>query len=389
MSNYRTDLQLINFLIENIGLSKINENSTANNILKKLEKIGLTTDTECKKAVLAYVKHLNSDSFSSLGRILHKILTSQSLNEGVRFSKHINDSVTISEDPLFITGLPRSGTTNLHNLIIDNYGYKGFKYWELTSPAKRYENIFFDSNLRKLRSWIGFRLYRYLIPSIQSMHNVKMDTYEECWHFHKNFFFCYNYSIQIKSKNLEDYILNTDTSFLFKFHKNLISQNSSGNIPFALKCPEHLLFLKDINSNFPKSNIVWIHRQPYDAIKSYCSMIDSVWSLFFKPYNEVDVRDYVISLFDRMLQGAIKDIRENGIKVIDVSYNSLISDRDQVVRDLSGVLSSNNRNNQIEATKAVFFKNKYNRDTLKYNLSKDKIDERFKYYTDMYSEYLQ
>ena len=65
--------------------------------------------------------------------------------------------------PVFVVGLPRSGTTNLHNLIINNFSFTGNQFWELSSPSTVSNNKYINEKLRRLKSSIGFYFYRYLI----------------------------------------------------------------------------------------------------------------------------------------------------------------------------------------------------------------------------------
>ena len=80
-------------------------------------------DADIEPIVGDYVDHLNSDLFTPLGRRLHSILSKESLSEGVRFSESTDFSGPLKEPPVIVIGLPRSGTTNLHNFMIDNFNF--------------------------------------------------------------------------------------------------------------------------------------------------------------------------------------------------------------------------------------------------------------------------
>ena len=103
-----------------------------------------------------YVDHINSDLFTPLGRRLHSILVSESLSEGVRLKSSLNIKVEDFKSPIFVIGLPRSGTTNLHNLIINSFDTYGLRYWELSSPANLFSNMYLDEKIRRFKSKLGF-----------------------------------------------------------------------------------------------------------------------------------------------------------------------------------------------------------------------------------------
>ena len=127
------------------------------------------------------------------------------------------------------------------------------------------------------------------------MHKVDMNTYEECWHFQKNFFLCYNFVIQIKFLELEDYLISNGSQDILNIYKNYLFSKYEDK-QTALKCPDHLMFLPDILKVFPDAKIIWVHRNPKDSISSYCPMIESVWNLFFGGDNKKNVLPFIVDL---------------------------------------------------------------------------------------------
>ena len=348
-----------------------------------MDLIGLSQSKKITEIVEDYVDHLNSDLFTPLGRRLHSIMSYQSLKEGAKFHKRYKNTNKDLVSPVFVVGLPRSGTTNLHNLIINNFSFTGNQFWELSSPSMISNNKYINEKLRRFKSSIGFYFYRYLIPSIQSMHRVNMDTYEECWHFQKNLFLCYNYVIQLKFLQLEDFMLQMDTSILLDKYKNFIlSKNTSTSI--ALKCPDHMMFLTDISNIFPDAKFIWIHRNPIESISSYCPMINSVWKLFFRNVQKKDVGNFIVDLYERMLLRAMNDREKIDNLFIDVSYSQLIKDRNDVIEYLSGKLKKKIIVNNKSRKSNDFFKNKFKFDIKEYGLSIEEINKRFSFYTEKY-----
>ena len=244
----RKDLEILNKFISSLFGEKINKVRAKQKILRLISRAGLSITEDVDTIVEEYVKHLNTSNFTALGKRMHLFMCYISLKQGGGFLKHYEKQDGNFKDPLFVVGLPRSGTTNLHNLFIEELGYNGLRYWQLASPSRRVRNYKLDSLLRRSQTNLVFSIFKYLVPSIQEMHHVNMDTYEECWHFHKNIFLCYNYVIQTDFQKLEDYLLSNDSSFILSAYKKFLSSNEQFlSKPFALKCPEYLLFLHDIN----------------------------------------------------------------------------------------------------------------------------------------------
>ena len=219
------------------------------------------------------------------------------------------------------------------------------------------------------------------------MHKVNMNTYEECWHFQKHFFLCYNYVIQLKFLKLEEFLLSNDTSKILDIYKNFISQ-INGPKQTALKCPDHMMFLPDIVKTFPDSKIIWVHRDPLDSISSYCPMIESVWNLFFGGNNKLKVGNFVVDLYSRMLKKTMSDRKNLNKSIIDVSFNDLINNRGSLLKKLSNELDLPINKNDSDIKSSKFFKNKYKFNREEYNISKDRVDVEFSFYSNEYSKYL-
>tara|TARA_Y100001970_G_scaffold102648_1_gene128861 strand:- start:5317 stop:6492 length:1176 start_codon:yes stop_codon:yes gene_type:complete len=376
----RIDLRFLNSILEHSPYKFINKSKFKDKSLEKMNALGFNSSQKIIEIFDDYVNHLNSELFSPLGRRLHSIMSYQSLKEGSRFLTKNGKSEKSLESPVIVVGLPRSGTTNLHNLIINNFSYTGIPYWKLSCPSRVSRNRYIDRKFRRLKSYLGFYLYRYFIPSIQSMHTVDLDTYEECWHFQKNLFLCYNYVIQLKLMKLEEFLLKMDTSALLNIYKEFILSTSQSS-SFALKCPDHLMFLDDISKVFPDARIVWIHRNPFNAISSYCPMIYSAWELFFKDVSKKDVGDFIVDLYHRMITKASKDRDSIRNKIIDVQYSDLIKNPKEVSELLSCQLQKDIiLNNSPNRKSTKFFKNKFKFDANEYELDEIAINEKFSFY---------
>jgi hypothetical protein len=200
-------------------------------------------------------------------------------------------------------------------------------------------------------------------------------------------FLCYNYVIQLKFFEFEDYLLNIDTSIVHRQYKRLIQHNSKSNEIYALKCPDHMMSLPTIHKVFPKSNVVWIHRDPFDSLLSYCSMVNSVWELFFGMTDKKEVGAFVLELFDRMLKNTISYCSKADNGIIDVNYNELIDNREKVVEELSEKLNKDIiLSDQGRETK--FFKSKYN-NKYDYGISRQEVSNKLSYYKEQFSDYLK
>ena len=82
-------------------------------------------------------------------------------------------------DPIFVTGLPRSGTTFLFNLLALDKNHRSTRYWEIMSPLPITKSDF-DIKRREWKINAELKFARTIIPKLRSMHHIRAQTPEEC-----------------------------------------------------------------------------------------------------------------------------------------------------------------------------------------------------------------
>ena len=97
---------------------------------------------------------LKDKEISFLGQLGIKSLFKSSFHLRQRYVKYLDAHSNIKDvkinKPIFVSGLPRSGTTYLHNLLIHFLDRDGLEFWELTEPIPYFNNSYMDIKLRKI-----------------------------------------------------------------------------------------------------------------------------------------------------------------------------------------------------------------------------------------------
>ena len=83
--------------------------------------------------------------------------------------------------PIFIAGLPRSGTTFLHGLLAEDPAHRAPRIWEAIYPYPRHRAAEFGAGRRKVE--LQLRFFNRLSPGIRSLHPIEADAPEECIEF--------------------------------------------------------------------------------------------------------------------------------------------------------------------------------------------------------------
>jgi hypothetical protein len=92
------------------------------------------------------------------------------------------------EQPIFIVGWYRTGTTFLHTLLAADPGNRAPRAWELFSPAALSRHAGLDHRLRRLRSRLVLAANRSLVPEQDAAHHIPLDGPEECFFLLENDF---------------------------------------------------------------------------------------------------------------------------------------------------------------------------------------------------------
>src|SRR5919201_1451746 len=98
----------------------------------------------------------------------------------VGFRQHPVDEAVIAR-PIFVTGLPRTGTTALHRLLAADPLHQGLEQWLCEMPQPRPPRETWPDNPVYQRIQAGFEKFYAAKPDFAGVHYIAADTVEECW----------------------------------------------------------------------------------------------------------------------------------------------------------------------------------------------------------------
>ncbi len=176
--------------------------------------------------------------------------------------------------PLFITGLPRSGTTFLHRLMSEDPSGRSMLFWEALEPSPSPERSTYKTDPRIARATKSMNLLYQLSPRLATAHEFAAESPEE-----DNNLFAHAFGAGILGFMFDapDYMRWLDRQDLvpgYRYHKRQL-QLLSWKFPadyWILKAPPHLYGLDALLTVYPDANIVVIHRDPLQALPSICSL---------------------------------------------------------------------------------------------------------------------
>jgi len=225
---------------------------------------------------------------NTFGRLAAQNFISRMLAGRLRMEDHLRRHPEITEreeirKPVFIIGLPRTGTTILHALLAQDPANRSPRCWECLEPypVPRPETYETDPRIEQVRS--EFDQFFKLIPDFQKMHHMGATTPQECISIHALDLQSYQFLAQYNLPSYLEWLNTKDMDDQYRFHKRVLQYLQSGGVRgerWLLKTPVHLPYLKNLFRVYPDAQIIMTHRHPYKIVASVSSLMSSVRSVY-------------------------------------------------------------------------------------------------------------
>ena len=182
------------------------------------------------------------------------------------------------DQPLFVVGQPRTGTTLLYMLLAQDPQARAPRLWEVNAPVPPPvpDGGLDDPRYRRCERDLA-RLHKY-VPALAIAHDVHANEPDECYPLLETSglsptFFLYldipAYWARLKAASPAEV---GDAYALFRRQVQILLMRAEGR-RWVSKSPAHLCFLGALAQAFPGVGIVMTHREPADSIASLCSLV--------------------------------------------------------------------------------------------------------------------
>ncbi len=291
-------------------------------------------------------------------------------------------------DPIFVTGLPRSGTTFLFNLLALDSDHRSPRYWEIMSPLPIVNNDF-QLNKRKWKINAELKFARTIIPKLRSMHHIRAQTPEECELIATMNVRSFVYMCMANVPEYIEYLKDCSFESVFMWHKRFFQMLEVNGRPkrWLLKDPSHIGHIPEILSTYPNAKFINIHRSPMESIGSFCSLAKNIRSAFSKNVNTKEIGNVILDFWQHSLNKGIdakKHLSEE--QIIDLSYSGFINNPLAAVKviyekfDFDMNIETENSMKQYLIKQAIIKKEKHTYSLEEFGLSEKNINDHLKNY---------
>jgi hypothetical protein len=238
------------------------------------------------------------------------------------------------EAPLFIIGLPRTGTTLLHNSLAGHPSLRAPKLWEMRSPVPgdREQAVAETQNLLDM-------LYA-VVPGFDTIHPMSATRPDECSWLFRHTFASMVYAFTYYAPSYVEWLTSTEMETNYRYYRSLLQlmQWQSGETKprrWVLKDPCHLWHLDSLFRVFPDAQVVMLHRPLDEALPSMASLCYALQHVESERKDPRALSGYCLDLADRGLHAMmrLRPVMLNA-QVHDLSYRRLIADPAQVLSEL-------------------------------------------------------
>ncbi len=236
--------------------------------------------------------------------------------------------------PIIICGLPRSGTTHLHNLIAADPNIRCLPYWESLEPVGAPGE---DDQPRRDRCAAGLELLDATMPEFKRMHEMTVD------HAHEE--------IQLLANDISGMLFETTYAVpTFAAHYRSHDQRPSygylkrslqalqwlrGGTRWVLKSPQHLEQFPALYETFPDATFVVTHRDPVEVARSMITMVAYGSRMACADPDPVAIGKYWLQRCEDLLNGCLRD-RDvlPADQSIDVRFTDFMADEQATLRSI-------------------------------------------------------
>jgi hypothetical protein len=237
------------------------------------------------------------------------------------------------ERPIFITGMPRSGSTFLHELLTQDSAHRAPLVWEIMSPLPAGE---------RRRIWgteACLWWFRRMAPEADSVHPIRARTPHECVAIHSYTLLSREFVTTFRVAAYESFLKSIDFTPAYAWQKKFLQYLQLKCPPrqWILKAPDHVYNLEALLRVFPDAMVIQTHRDPLEVLESSSRLTEVVQRVFAYPQDrrELGLREACI-LAEGM--DRITKFREThpelASRFLDVNYSDLASDPVGTVRGL-------------------------------------------------------
>jgi hypothetical protein len=241
--------------------------------------------------------------------------------------------------PIFVLGLPRTGTSILHELLAQDPENRVPATWEVMWPWPPPERTTYETDPRIARAERHFAGIDRMLPEFKRIHPMGAALPQECVALMAHDFASLLFHTTHRIPSYQAWLDGIDWRPVYASHRRQLQylQWRAPAARWALKSPGHLWTLDALLVEYPDARIVQTHRDPLRVIASLASLVTYLRGM---ASDRVDAREIGADWTGRLAAGLAHtmDVRARGTlpasQVFDVHFRDFVGREIETVRRL-------------------------------------------------------
>jgi hypothetical protein len=208
-----------------------------------------------------------------------------------------NDSDILAEPivrPIFITGLPRSGTTLLHSLLAQDGAVRVPRSQDMIFPYP-FRGKGRDRRFAQVERQL--RMFQILAPQMKALHPLSADGPQECTEITAQVFQSLRYEATHRVPSYQNWLDLGGHLAPYRFHKRFLQhlQHQKPGGRWILKSPDHIHALNAIETVYPDCGMVFVHRDPVRVAASGTKLTEVIRRPFTRHIDKREIGRQVLA----------------------------------------------------------------------------------------------
>ena len=232
------------------------------------------------------------------------------------------------ERPVFVLGMPRTGTTLLSYLLDQDPAHRSLKRWEALAsvPPPEPAGAAHDPRIEDARD--AEEMLDALNPGFKAIHYEAPDGPTECVAIFSQEFKSLLWETVANVDGYGQWLRTCDLTSAYAYHQlelRLLQSRAPGR--WYLKSPAHCFALDELVARYPDARFVMTHRDPIRVAASVCSLVNSLSGTF----SDADHRPYIAAHWPEVVADGIERVmayrdRNGDGAFLDLQYHELVAD---------------------------------------------------------------
>lgn len=235
--------------------------------------------------------------------------------------------------PIVVVGMPRTGSTILHDILAQDPDSRAPLTWEVMFPSPPPTPATFETDPRIALCDATFPGVDAQIPAFKAMHPMGAQLSQECVTIMADSMVSALFHNQFRVNSYQDWVdQEADFAPVYEFHEQQL-QHLQWRVKrdrWVLKTGAHMWGLEHLLARYPDARVVFTHRDPVKTMTSYASLTALVRSLGSQTIDPKEIaRDWTARI-QRVLEHAT-EVRRRPVaakaQFYDMYFQDFVADQ--------------------------------------------------------------